>query len=230
MDLERDLAEALGHEPRGYVDLDTMLAAEPLDALAILSPAVHHATCLEAALAARLHCLCEKPLVWGVADPTGTARRLVEGFASAGLTLFENCQWPYTLEAFEALQPGVLSATPRRFEMELAPSVSGPPMLVDSLSHPLSVLQALAPAEKPRIEAPRFDTRDAGERIHVGFRWQADAGTVDDGPAGLLGGETRELSETAAQGMGAHSGRLFERRRVTVDGSAAGGWADARSR
>jgi len=62
------LAATCGIEARGYTNVDEMLARERLDALAILSPAETHAAYLESALAAGLHVLCEKPLVWGRPD------------------------------------------------------------------------------------------------------------------------------------------------------------------
>ena len=69
-------------EPRGYLDLASMLAEERLDAVAILSPAEHHAEHLAQAAAAGVHVLCEKPFVWGVTDPAGRAGRLLLGFKS----------------------------------------------------------------------------------------------------------------------------------------------------
>jgi predicted dehydrogenase len=174
----RDLAPTLGREPRGYASLDAMLASEELDALAILSPIETHERFLEAALARGLHCLCEKPLVWGPGDPAAAARRLVEAFGRSGLRLWENCQWPYVLDAFERLHPGFRRATVRRFEMRLSPTSRGFTMLVDSLSHPLSLLQALAPAEKARVGAERFESADGGRRARVAFTWPADAGPV----------------------------------------------------
>ncbi|MCC6639588.1 MAG: Gfo/Idh/MocA family oxidoreductase [Deltaproteobacteria bacterium] len=147
---------------RGHVGVDALLASESLDALAILTPAGAHAECLEAALGAGLHVLCEKPLVWDVADPAELTRRLVDEFAARRRVLSENCQWPYTLTAFEALHPGTLVAgrPPRRFGMRLSPSSTGARMLVDVLSHPLSVLQHLCGANAGRIEDVGFSTRD----------------------------------------------------------------------
>ncbi len=142
-------AEALravaGVDARGYAGLDALLAAERLDAVAILAPAVAHGALLEAARGAGLAVLCEKPLVWGGDDPAAEAAAHVAGFERAGLLLMENCQWPETLPAFERLHPGALDAPPRRFAMRLSPVTVDARGLVDSLSHPLSLLQALAP-------------------------------------------------------------------------------------
>jgi predicted dehydrogenase len=127
---------------RGYADLGELLARERPDALAILSPSETHERYLEAALEARVHVLCEKPLLWEGAALAARAARLCERFAAERLLLRESCQWPYTLPAYRALHPGV--GPIRSFAMRLSPASSDPrQMLGDALSHPLSLLQAL---------------------------------------------------------------------------------------
>lgn len=148
----RELATQIGVRPRAYADPDALLERERLDALAILSPPESHRGYLERALAAGLHVLCEKPLLWGGPAPARRAARLAADFDARGLVLWENCQWPYTLRAFAELHPGALDAPLHSFAMRLAPASRGPDMLRDSLSHPLSLLQALAPAPDARVE------------------------------------------------------------------------------
>lgn len=160
---------------RGYDDVGRMLREQALDALAICSPAASHEAYLEAALEARLHVLCEKPLVWGGGGLAARARRLEQAFGEAGLGLRECCQWPETLPAYRALHgdPGPV----RSFAMRLSPSTREPrDMLGDSLSHPLSLLQALAPGATrvAEVKFPRlapgavevtFDVLGEGERV-----------------------------------------------------------------
>ena len=161
-----------GVEARGYTDANRMLRRESLDALAILSPAETHERYLRAALEAGLHVLCEKPLVWGGADPALRAREIVAEYRRAELLLAENCQWPFALDAFERLHPGVLDAGAGSFEMWLTPTSTGLRQLVDCLSHPLSLLQALAPREVPRIEAPVFRRLDSpGPGVSIEFEF-----------------------------------------------------------
>ena len=165
---------------RGHVGLDALLDAEELDALAILSPVETHAACLEAALAAGLHVLCEKPFVWGGPSPAATARALVDGFAARGLVLRENCPWPYALRSFEQLHPGVVGRPPRRFSMRLSPSATGRAMLIDALPHPLSVLQALSGVAPARIESPRFSSHDpAAATLTLRFDFRSEARDVE---------------------------------------------------
>ena len=62
--------------------LDDLFAAEPLDALVILSPNVYHFPYAIAAIERGLHALCEKPL----AMTSGQARQLTEAAERAGVT------------------------------------------------------------------------------------------------------------------------------------------------
>lgn len=173
---ERELL-ARGIRARAYADLAALLAEQELDALAILSPAGTHAAFLEAALEAGLHALCEKPLLQGGGRLGERARVLVERFAAAGLLLRENCQWPYTLPAYRALHPDAFSGPLRSFAMKLSPASQEPrAMLEDSLSHPLSLLQALAPGPA-RVQAIRFESA-APSSVALAFEWHAGAAPI----------------------------------------------------
>jgi hypothetical protein len=175
----RALAEDFGIEARGYLDLDALRAAESPDALAILSPAESHGRWLDAALDARLHVLCEKPLLWDEPDAPGHARRLARGFDAARLVLHENCQWPFTLPEFAALHPGALER-PERFAMRLSPASTGRRMLGDAMPHALSLLQALVPAGEARLEEIRFSSRDAAVAdLEVRFVYAAPPAAIE---------------------------------------------------
>jgi hypothetical protein len=154
--VSRAWADDFGIRPAGHLTLAALLAAERLDALAILSPAETHEPHLEAALAAGLHVLCEKPFVWGGTGLAERARRLAAGFDARRLLLWENCQWPYALPAFARLHPGALGARPRRLAMRLQPASRGVQMIGDSVPHVLSLLQALVAAPLGPLERLRF--------------------------------------------------------------------------
>lgn len=171
----RELEEQAGVEARGHLALDEMLEAERLDALAILSPSDTHEAYLDAAARAGLHVLCEKPLIWADGPLRARARELVDAFRAGGLLLAENCQWPFTLDAFRALHPEALRAPPKRFAMHLSPVSSGRALLGDCLPHPLSVLQALVPGE-PRVEHVQHRALDAG--LDLRFDYCADGARV----------------------------------------------------
>lgn len=170
----RAWAGDLGIQARGHLDLSSLLRAERLDALAILSPGETHERYLETALEAGLHVLCEKPFVWGRAELGPTARRLALGFDTRGLLLWENCQWPYTLPAFERLHPGARSGPPCRLAIRLQPASLGAQMLGDSVPHVLSLIQALLPGGAGRIERLRFSGGGPGsDRLELGFRYRS---------------------------------------------------------
>ena len=187
----RELAAQLGRDVQGYTAPEAMLEREALDALAILSPHDSHERFLALALEAKLHVLCEKPLLHGEPGLGARSARLACSFAAGGLLLVENCQWPRVLADYARLYPGALARAPERFEMRLSPATSGLAMLVDSLSHPLSVLQALAPAPAVRLERVELDYR-AGEeaaapgrpaRLSLGFDYVAGGTRVRAGVA-----------------------------------------------
>lgn len=168
----REILSTDGIEASGFTDLDELLAAVPVDALAIASPHESHLPWLERALAAGLHVICEKPLVWGVEDAAGNAARIVREFHAKGLVLHENCPWPMTLPAFDALHPGARQGGVRDFAMWLSPYEPGAGMLLDSISHPLSLLQALTGADDASVEGLSFSTRDpAAARLEARFRF-----------------------------------------------------------
>jgi hypothetical protein len=168
----------VGVDATGYVDLDALLDAHPVDALVIASPHATHRAWLDAAIARGLHVLCEKPLVWGGPSPADEVRHLLELVAARDLVLFENCPWPYALAAFDALHPGTWrDRAVKRFEMELAPSSSAPrEMLVDAMSHPLSVLQEVASGAV--IGPCSWPAAEEG-RVEVAFPFGQWAGQLD---------------------------------------------------
>ena len=170
----RAWADDLGIQPRGHLQLDSLLSRERLDALAILSPAETHERILSAALEAGLHVLCEKPLVWGRPELGRIAERIANQFDARGLLLWENCQWPYTLPAFEQLHPGALLQPPQKLVVRLQPASTGAQMLGDAAPHALSLIQALLPGAAGRIEAVRFQGgRPASRRLVTRFRYSA---------------------------------------------------------
>jgi hypothetical protein len=203
----RALEESYGIVARGYVDVAEMLARESLDALAILSPAETHEAQLRSALGAGLHALCEKPLLWGGEGLAKRSADLVEQFRERELLLRENCQWPYTLDAFRRLHPDARDEPPTRFFMHLTPVSTGANRLGDALPHPLSLLQALAPGDDARVEHPRFAAGPEGRGgVNVAFTYRA-GGAVVEAEVALVPSET--LPREAAYAV---NGRRAERR------------------
>jgi hypothetical protein len=135
------LAERLHHPVQASADA-AALCAEGIDALLVCSPAEHHLAALQAAVAAGVPVLCEKPLVASHQGAEGAA--LVERFAARGLVLMENCQWPFVLPALDELYPDRARGTARSLALGLGPSEAGAAMITECLSHLLSLAQAVA--------------------------------------------------------------------------------------
>jgi predicted dehydrogenase len=172
-----DLAVALGHgvEARGSVG---ELLEDDLDALLVAAPVEAHLPALRAALAARVHVLCEKPLTR--VEQTHEGLEIVAGFRAAGLVLMEHCQWPLVLPAWDRLHPGA-TRRPSSVAMGLSPSGTGRSMLSDSLSHLISVLQALVPVDAAtEVAALAFSGRcEAADGLQTSFRLHTPFPAVD---------------------------------------------------
>ncbi|MCA8949138.1 MAG: Gfo/Idh/MocA family oxidoreductase [Planctomycetes bacterium] len=135
---ERAAAGLLTHIGRAPAAFDSARAlADAVDLLIVASPVDAHVEGLEAALAAGVPCLCEKPLV--LPEQTGRGLELVTEFGRRGLPLFENCQWPFALDTLRSLYPELGGRAAERLAMGLSPAAGGRAMIRDSLSHVLSV-------------------------------------------------------------------------------------------
>lgn len=135
------MSEQLGQAVAAHDNAEEL--AQSVDALVVACPVEGHLVGLDAALAAGVACLCEKPLV--AATQTKAALGRVQAFRDAGLMLVENCQWPFTLSALRELYPEQLGQPVRSVAMRLSPAAPGRLMIEDSLSHVISLLQALVP-------------------------------------------------------------------------------------
>ncbi len=171
-----ELGSALGHAVAVAADADEL--AHGVDALVVAAPAAAHEAGLRAALDAGVPCLCEKPLL-PFAD-AATAQQLIEGFARRQATLFENCQWPMVLPALQSLFPELRGQPVRSVTMGLSPSAAGRAMIEDSLSHVLSVVQALVSVDAAAgvREVRQTDPGDDAEHNVLTFAVTGDAGPV----------------------------------------------------
>lgn len=137
-----ELAARLGHTVQPLSD-PFQLGTVDLDGVIVASPPETHLAFLQMALARGLPTLCEKPLVLPAQAAAGL--QVVAGFRQRGVLLEENCQWPFMLPVFDQIVPDWRQRPVRTLVMGLSPSAPGPGMIVDSLTHLLSVAQAVAP-------------------------------------------------------------------------------------
>ena len=152
------LGRELGHAVAAYGDVASVLRVESLDALVISSPIETHCAALQLASKAGVHVLCEKPLV--SLEESGAVPALLDEFVASNRTVVENCQWPRVLPALERLYPEIAGQPVREVAMGLGPTGAGRRMVEDSLSHFLSVLQALHPQEVVRATHVEYSSRD----------------------------------------------------------------------
>jgi len=139
--------------------------------LVLASPAGTHLPWLKVALASGVHVLCEKPLlasartdasavVHTAEEDHAEAKELARAFASAGLLLRENCQWPYTLSDFSKLHPSADLTKASWFEMLMSPSGEGVNRWLELLSHPVILLQEVAPGPVEIIDPHYHQDRE----------------------------------------------------------------------
>ena len=179
------LQAVLDHPCPGYLDLAELHRDLGVHGVAILCPPEYHGAYLDQAAALGLHVLCEKPFTLergpqGIDLQSGVAERL-HAFHTRGLWVEENCQWPHVLPSLRRLARLVgvdPKASVHRFAMGLSPSASGVTMGIDSLSHPLSVLQALRPGPQTvqdvSVQA-RPGTSDTSHGFEIRFRFGSPA-------------------------------------------------------
>src|SRR4051812_30430380 len=94
------LEQHLGHPVYACRDVGELCTSD-IAALIIASPPEHHLAALQAAVAAKLPVLCEKPLVHEHQVSDGCA--VVDAFMHDGILLMENCQWPFVLPVLQEL-------------------------------------------------------------------------------------------------------------------------------
>jgi predicted dehydrogenase len=168
------LAPVLGHRPLPLAHADDLERVPDLDGLVIASPHETHAEWLRWAVGRGLHVLCEKPFVWGGEQPVTLAGALARRFQQRGLHLVVNAQWPLALDAVRALHPDLALDRVQDVGLEMAPPSRGPHMLPDALPHALSLLYALAPHPRPRLEAVEASFEDEhGRALNVALEYHA---------------------------------------------------------
>ncbi|MCA8942562.1 MAG: Gfo/Idh/MocA family oxidoreductase [Planctomycetes bacterium] len=174
----REFTDRFGHPVDARLGVDGLLAPGDLDVLVVASPHETHADAIRAGLEASVHVYCEKPIV--TPARTDEIGALCRGFVERGLVLFENCQWPCFLPVFDAIWPDRPAVPALDVRMMLSPSGTGLDAVVDSLSHLLSVVQAVTPLHYDGTEvevafATRAETADANE---VTLRFVGPAGEL----------------------------------------------------
>jgi predicted dehydrogenase len=181
-----ELAAAYGIDCRAFTSLEQLLDAEPVELVAVCSPTIAHEPQVALALERGCHLLAEKPLWWeeGLEARPDQVRARVEELcdlaAVKGCHVALNTQWPFTLEGFRALHPGALDGPLRSFTMRLSPISTGAAAIVDSGSHLLSMLHALAgPGRLEGIQVTVEDAERSDQRIEARYEHASGSAKVE---------------------------------------------------
>jgi hypothetical protein len=133
-----------GIQANPYTDFDEMVKTEKPDAVVIASPSYTHYEYLLKSIRSGLHIFCEKPFVWQ--DPIDVCKRVEDIFEKAykkNLTIAMNSQWPFSIEAYEAICGKIVIQSSNTFFIKMAPPLPGREMIPESVPHALSLLYCL---------------------------------------------------------------------------------------
>jgi hypothetical protein len=150
-----------GVEAHPYTDFDRMVEREKPDAVVIASPSSTHYEYLIKCLGAGLHIFCEKPFMWdGQRNVRERIEDIFEKARQKNLIIAMNSQWPFSIDAYEAISGKVIIENSNTFTMAMSPPFPGREMIPESVPHALSLLYSLLGVGE--IEDLRFES--CGER------------------------------------------------------------------
>jgi len=183
-DLDRERAQNLADRVGRIdveTDLETLLARDDVDAIAVATPARTHHPVVMAALRAGKHVVVEKPL----ADTRERALEMVEEAASRGLTLMADhtyCYTPAVLKIRELIAEGylgdILFIDSVRINLGLIqPDVD---VLWDLAPHDLSIIDFVLPGglTPPTVSAHGADPLGAGKACVGYLQFPLDGGAM----------------------------------------------------
>ena len=133
-----------GIQAHPYTDFDEMVKNEKPDAVVIASPSFTHYEYLLKCIHSGLHIFCEKPFVWN--DPMDIRKMVEDIFEKAyekELTIAMNSQWPFSIDAYEAICGRIVIQQSNTFSIKMFPPFPGREMIPESVPHALSLLYCL---------------------------------------------------------------------------------------
>jgi len=174
-----DLKNEYAINCNAYENLETLLQNHSIDIVAISSPVDSHQQHLSTAIQAGCHVFCEKPLWWSsseiitesdVQTITNKTTELVHLCSRNNVLLQLNTQWPYTLPTYYKLYPQLKDQQAiESFSMWLAPQSQGSSMIIDSISHLLSMLYSLVGNGKINKIASNYHATDEHQDLQIEF-------------------------------------------------------------
>lgn len=165
-------------ECQAYKSLEDLLEHHSIDIVVISSPPSSHLQYLKTATQAGCHIFCEKPLCWPSTEVMHESEALrinqdvidLVNLCNTKQTVMQlNTQWPYTLPTYYALYPLLKNQPIESFSMWLSPQSQGNTMIIDTVSHLLSMLYALLGAGKINNIESNFHKIDTNEDLQIEF-------------------------------------------------------------
>ncbi|MDP6962720.1 MAG: Gfo/Idh/MocA family oxidoreductase [Planctomycetota bacterium] len=141
--------QAYGLNPDVFAEEENMFDEVNPDAVIIASPTHSHLDWVKECLEHRVHVLCEKPIA--ISNPNAVAD-LIGSFTAQELVIAENCQWPFTLNAWQQLHPAGRLENATSFSMMLSPALRGEERWQEILSHPISLIQKISPGPAELVD------------------------------------------------------------------------------
>lgn len=166
-----------GINAKPYIDFDEMIRMERPEVLVIASPSYTHYEYLRKGIDLGLHLFCEKPFIWdGFMDLRKEVENIFEKAYQRGLTIAMNSQWPFSIEAYEALCGKIIIQQANTFYIHLSPPCRGKEMIPESVPHALSLLYCFLGTGE--IEDLNFEF-NGQEEMKIRFSYLSGAQTCD---------------------------------------------------
>lgn len=164
-----------------YESLELLLQNHSIDIVAISSPVESHHQHLKTAIKAGCHVFCEKPLWWpntallserDVNKVSNETTELANACYDNNVILQLNTQWPYTLPVYYDLYPQLKKQRNiESFAMWLSPQSTGGAMIIDTVSHVLSMLYVLVGNGKINTIESNFSTVKDDQDLEIQFEY-----------------------------------------------------------
>lgn len=176
--LQASLAlQKYGIEAHSYTNFDQMVRTEKPDAVVIASPSSTHYEYLLKCLNSGLHIFCEKPFIWDRhMDLRKRAEEIFEKAYEKKITIAMNSQWPFSIDAYEAICGKIMIQKLNTFFIRMSPPFPGREMIPESVPHALSLLYCLLGVGE--IEDLSFES-DGEKEISIKFVYLFKTQTCD---------------------------------------------------
>lgn len=166
-----------GIEARPYTDFDQMVRAEKPDAVVIASPSSTHYEYLLKCIDSELHIFCEKPFIWNRhMDPRKRVEEIFEKAYEKKITIAMNSQWPFSIDAYEAICGKFMIQKLNTFFIRMSPPFPGREMISESVPHALSLLYCLLGVGE--IEDLSFES-DGEREVNIKFSYLFETQACD---------------------------------------------------